>query len=163
MSIENVLFLDLETTGLDPKVDRILEVAAEVVAPDWSVVSEYSMVVHWDKEDTVHLMSASVHGQHFRSGLIQEVFKSELPWEDIEPLLYTWIKQYFPNGRAILAGNSIHFDRSFIKAQMPEVEKLLHFRMIDVTSIMEARRIFKAPHRALADIQASKNRLRNAL
>jgi oligoribonuclease len=156
MSIENVLWFDIETTGLDPDKDVILEVGYDVVTPDMESLEQVNMVPHHELEIIRSLMSPEILAQHNKSRLLLEVDSSELNLNDIEQFLIAVADTYFKDKKIILAGNSIHFDRKFIDKQIPTFRQRLHYRMIDVSSIREAVRIFCGKHRSLEDIDESK-------
>ena len=159
MSIELVLGLDLETTGLDPTLDGILEIGLQVIAPDFSTVASVTWLVKQSRA-ILDRMSTAVRAQHERSGLLRACEERGVPQEDAFNEAVKTTRFHFPEGKAILLGASIHFDRGFIKAQIPDLEKLLHYRMIDSSSIREAVRIFGSEHRTQADIANSARTVR---
>lgn len=154
MSIEMVLGLDLETTGLDEEEDYILEVAAKVVAPNYAVAAQGRWVLFCDEAGLAR-MSPAVRAQHEKSGLLAEVRASTLGHEHADEFLSEFVKVWWPESKPMLLGNSIHFDRRFIRHDMPKTEKLLHYRMIDVSAIREAVRVFGCKHRADVDVDNS--------
>ncbi len=156
-----LLWLDLEMTGLDPAQDVILEVAAEVSDFDFKTLANYEAVIT-HPEATIAKMNEWSGLQHAASGLTERVRTQGRPEAQVKHELVGFIKTQFGDEPAVLAGNSIHNDRNFIRAWWPEVESLLHYRMLDVSSfkvLMQAKYglIFdkKDVHRAFDDIQAS--------
>jgi oligoribonuclease len=155
-----LLWVDLEMTGLDSTKDVILEVAAEVTDFDFKTLASYEAIVHQPLEKMAN-MNEWATKQHNISGLVAKV-KTGQPEETVIRELVGFIKSNFGDEPAILAGNSIHNDRLFIKQWWPAVDELLHYRMLDVSSykiVMQAKYNvkFEKPevHRAFEDIQAS--------
>lgn len=156
-----LLWIDLEMTGLDPKKDRIIEVAVEVTDFDFKTLASYEAVITQSKKTLKRMNDWSVR-QHKASGLIERVKKEGRDEREVAREITGFIKAQFGHEPAILAGNSIHNDRVFIKRWWPEVEEALHYRMLDVSSfkiLMQAKYgvnfTKKDVHRAFDDIQAS--------
>lgn len=160
-----LLWIDLEMTGLDPQNDVILEVAAEVT--DWSfqTLASYEAII-WQPEARLERMNEWALRQHAISGLTERVRSEGKAEKDVIAGLVEFIQANF-HEPAVLAGNSIHNDRIFIRQWWPQVEALLHYRMLDVSSwklVMQGKygvQFEKAEtHRAFDDIQASIAELR---
>jgi len=161
---ERLLWLDLELTGIDVETDIILEVAALVSDFNFVNLAEYQAAVSQNQAEVRELMNANAWWQNFpqtRQQLLDEV-KNGKPLITIEDELIRLIDEQFKGKPAVLAGNSIHNDRSFIKKYLPRLEAKLHYRMLDVSSfkvLMQAKygvTIDKPEiHRAKSDIQAS--------
>jgi oligoribonuclease len=156
-----LLWMDLEMTGLDPTKDVILEVAAEVTDFDFKTLASYEALIHHPDEILTN-MNEWAGAQHAASGLTDRIKREGRLEADIQRELVTLIKGQFGDEPAILAGNSIYNDRSFIKQWWPEVEALLHYRMLDVTAFKvlfqgkyDQEYEKKEVHRAFDDIQAS--------
>ena len=156
-----LLWIDLEMTGLDPKKDVILEVAAEVTDLDFKTLASYEAVIK-QPEDVLANMNEWSLKQHGESGLTEKIRTIGRDESEVVHELVGFIKAQFGDEPAIIAGNSIHNDRLFITSWWPEVDSLLHYRMLDVSSfkiLMEAkyniRYTKKDVHRAFDDIQAS--------
>ncbi len=156
-----LLWVDLEMTGLDPKSDVILEVAAEVTDFEFKTLASYEAVIT-QSEDRLKTMNEWSIKQHAASGLTERVKTQGRDENEVVHELVGFIAAQFGKEPAVLAGNSIHNDRIFIRQWWPEVEELLHYRMLDVTSLkilmqgkygVEFRK--KEVHRAFDDIQAS--------
>lgn len=158
---KKLLWVDLEMTGLDPKKDVILEVAAEVTDFKFKTLGSYEAVITQPKRKLKNMNEWSkVH--HAKNGLIDRIADSGKSEKEVMREFVGFIKGHFGSEPAVLAGNSIHNDRLFITRWWPEVDKLLHYRMLDVTSfkiLMEAKYKKRYPkkevHRAFDDIQAS--------
>jgi oligoribonuclease len=156
-----LFWVDLEMTGLDPDKDVILEIAAEVTDFDFKTLASYEALIK-HPDEVLDNMVEWPKQQHDQSGLTERVRKQGRPEEEVKHELVGFIKAQFGDEPAILAGNSIHNDRAFIKKWWPEVDALLHYRMLDVTSfkvLMQGKYDYeyekKDVHRAFDDIQAS--------
>lgn len=162
MKKAKLLWMDLEMTGLEPGVDKILEVAAIATDMRMKEIARFEAVVKVDEK----LMEKRMVGEFWeknakaREGLFKQNAVGK-PVKEVEQELLAFIKKYF--GKEVyLAGNSIHQDRRFIAAEMPELDARLHYRMLDVSAwkiyFEKARRLkFNKPenHRALDDIEGS--------
>lgn len=169
------LWLDLETTGLDPEKNVILEVAVLATDEHLHQVSAACSWVVWFGQTGVLDMDDFVREMHTKNGLLAELPKAMLQLPAIESCLMAFVREVFGESREdqvapgvplaskpILAGSSIHFDRSFIKKHMPHFDGMLHYRHFDVSTLkMAAKTLYglttpKAEaHRALADVQES--------
>ena len=156
-----LLWVDLEMTGLDPAEHVIIEVAAEITDFNFTTLASYESLV-LQPESKLSTMNEWAQRQHDTSGLTDRVRREGKPERDVIHELVGFIQGQFGNEPAILAGNSIHNDRLFIRQWWPEVENVLHYRMLDVSSwkiFMQGRfgASFekKETHRAFDDIQAS--------
>lgn len=162
-----LVWVDLEMTGLDLERHVIVEVAALVTDADLNIIGEgVDLVVH-ATEDELAQMDDFVTDMHSSSGLTEKIRSSKVTLAEAEDAVLALIAEHCdPEHPAPLAGNSIATDRSFIREQMPRLDKALHYRMVDVSSIKElARRwypkaYYNQPdkgmaHRALADIVES--------
>ncbi len=155
------LWVDLEMTGLDPDNDVIIEIAAEVTDLNFKTLASYEAVIYQTDEKLTN-MNEWASQQHAKSGLTERIRSEGRPETDVMHELVGFIQAQFGDEPAVLAGNSIHNDRNFIKRWWPEVDDLLHYRMLDVSSwklVMQAKYnvVFdkKEVHRAFDDIQAS--------
>ena len=156
-----LLWIDLEMTGLDPEKDVILEIAVEVTDFDFKTLASYEAVIA-QPEGKLEAMNEWSKHQHAASGLIDRIKKNGRAEKDVVHELVGFIGALFGDEPAVLAGNSIHNDRNFIRYWWPEVDALLHYRMLDVSSfkiLMQSKygEEFKKKevHRAFDDIQAS--------
>jgi oligoribonuclease len=156
-----LLWVDLEMTGLDPLKDRIVEVAVEITDFNFKTVASYEAVIH-QPDSVINAMNPWAASQHSASGLTARIRASDKSEEQVVGELIGLIKAEFGEEMAILAGNSIHNDRNFIKQWWPEVDALMHYRMLDVSSLkilMQGKYgyVFEkdSSHRAFDDIQAS--------
>jgi oligoribonuclease len=167
-----LVWIDLEMTGLDIEIDQILEVATLITDDSLTIVAEAPPLVLSCPESNLEAMSHVVREMHDKSGLTDEVRRSNLSIEQAERQTLAFIREHVPDpGTSPLCGNSIGYDRRFIAKYMPAVDKHLHYRCIDVSTItclasLWAKQIFEAEqpsaqrHRALDDIRESVAQLR---
>lgn len=164
---DRLVWIDLEMTGLELDRHVIVEVAALITDADLNIIGEgVDLAVHATPEQLAE-MDDFVTTMHTSSGLLEEIKASTVSLQEAEDAVLALIAQHCdPDHPAPLAGNSIATDRSFIRAQMPRLDKALHYRMVDVSSLKELSRrwaprvYFNQPdkgmaHRALADIVES--------
>jgi oligoribonuclease len=156
-----LLWVDLEMTGLDSDEHVIIEIAAEVTDKDFKTLASYEALI-LQPEEKLSGMNPWAQAQHDGSGLTDRIRSEGKAEQDVIHELIGFIKAQFGDEPAILAGNSIHNDRIFIKKWWPEVDALLHYRMLDVTSFKIVMQMKygvefekKETHRAFDDIQAS--------
>lgn len=156
-----LLWVDLEMTGLDPERHRITEIAAAVTDVNFQTLATYEAIVS-QSEEVLADANEWTKEQDTRSGLFEEVRTKGRPEADVQRELALFITDNFSGEPAVLAGNSIHQDRRFIRQWWPEVDALLHYRMLDVSSwkiIMQAKYGVEfekqEAHRALGDIRES--------
>lgn len=159
-----LLWVDLEMTGLDPEYDVILEIAAEITDFDFKTLASYEAIIKQPRDVVVERMQKNTWWAEFpanRDQFIANLDKGK-PSDQVESELIALLNEQFGDERAILAGNSIHNDRNFIKQWWPAFDLKLHYRMLDVSSLkvlMQGKygEQFekKEVHRAFDDIQAS--------
>jgi oligoribonuclease len=159
-----LLWVDLEMTGLDFQNDVILEVAAEITDFNFKTLASYEACVRQPKDIVVDRMQKNIWWKDFPANRDQFVDKlgDGKPSAEVERDLCALIEAQFGDEPAVLAGNSIHNDRNFIKQWWPQLDLKLHYRMLDVSSLkvlmqgkygVEFEK--KEIHRAFDDIQAS--------
>jgi oligoribonuclease len=168
---EHLVWIDCEMTGLDPKADALVEVAALVTDGDLNVLGDGIQVVIKPPAQALAQMGDFVRDMHSKSGLLP-LLEQGMEMAEAEALVLGYIREYVPEPRkAPLAGNTIGTDRTFLARDMPELEAHVHYRNVDVSSIKELahrwfpRAYYNTPakngnHRALADIQESIEELR---
>ncbi len=159
-----LLWVDLEMTGLDPQKDVILEVAAEVTDFDFKTLASYESRVRQPKVKVEERMQANIWWKDYpenRDDFLRHLTGAP-SLKQVEQDLIALVKKEFGHEPAILAGNSIHNDRNFIKYWWPGLDLRLHYRMLDVSSfkiLMQGKYhqeyAKKGVHRAFDDIQAS--------
>lgn len=158
-----IVWMDLEMTGLVPEKDRILEIATLITDGELNIIAEGpERVIHQD-DSVLRGMDSWNKKHHGESGLIEKVQKSLFSEAQVYAETLAFLKQHCPSRAVPLAGNSIHQDRAFLRLYMPDIESFLHYRMIDVSTIKELckrwyPRVYekkakkKNSHRALDDI-----------
>lgn len=159
-----LLWVDLEMTGLNPKEDVILEVAAEITDFDFKTLASYEARVKQPRDMVVERMQANVWWRDFpenRDNFLQKLEDGK-PESEVEQDLIKLVEEHFSQELAVLAGNSIYNDRLFIKQWLPTLDLKLHYRMLDVSAwkvLMQGKYgvVFEKQevHRAFDDIQAS--------
>jgi oligoribonuclease len=166
----NLVWIDMEMTGLDPDKDRIIEVAAVVTDPDLNILAEGPVFAIHQSDALLDGMDAWNKGTHGRSGLIDRVKASTVTEAQASAELITFLKKYVPAGKSPMCGNSICQDRRFMVRGMPELEAFFHYRNLDVSTLKELCKRWKPElaagfkkhqmHTALADIIESIEELR---
>ncbi len=161
----NLVWVDMEMTGLDPDNDKIIEVAVIVTDSDLNILAEGPVFAIHQSDATLDKMDAWNKGTHGRSGLIDRVKASTVTEEIAEAALIEFLKDYVPAGKSPMCGNSICQDRRFMARGMPKLEAFFHYRNLDVSTLKELCRRWQPAlisgfkkqqkHTALADIQES--------
>ncbi|MEY3410996.1 MAG: oligoribonuclease [Pseudomonadota bacterium] len=167
---DNLIWLDMEMSGLLPDTDRILELAVVVTDADLNVIAESPVLVIHQSDAVLDGMDAWNKGTHGRSGLIEKVKASSMDEVAATEAMLTFLKQHVPAGKSPMCGNSICQDRRFMARYMPELEKYFHYRNLDVSTFKELARRWKpvvysgfkkaSRHEALADIYESIDELK---
>ncbi|KAG0702901.1 ribonuclease H-like protein [Suillus ampliporus] len=155
-----MVWIDCEMTGLDPRRDKILEIAVLITNGNLELVDERGIqfVIKTD-EAVLNSMDEWCRMQHGKSGLTQACMISPHTREYVSNAVLEYIKKWVPQQRtAVLAGNSVHADRSFLVKEMPEVIDWLHYRIVDVSSIKELCRRWYPDNQAPKDPSAGKHR-----
>ncbi len=166
----NLIWLDMEMSGLLPDSDRILELAAVVTDAELNVLAESPVLVIHQSDAVLEGMDAWNKGTHGRSGLIQKVKDSTLDEEQASLQMLAFLKNWVPACKSPMCGNSICQDRRFMARFMPDLEKYFHYRNLDVSVFKELARRWKpeiysgfkkaSKHEALADIYESIDELK---
>jgi oligoribonuclease len=161
----NLVWIDMEMTGLDPDKDVIIEVAAVVTDMHLNVLAEGPVFAIHQSDTILDGMDNWNKGTHGRSGLIDRVKASTVTEQQAEEALIAFLKQYVPAGKSPMCGNSICQDRRFMARGMPKLEAFFHYRNLDVSTLKELCKRWKPAiatgfkkhqlHTALADIVES--------
>jgi len=161
----NLVWMDLEMTGLDVEKEVIIEIATIITDSELNIVEEGPSLVIHQNDEILSRMDEWNQKTHSTSGLIQRVKNSTISVAEAERQTLDFIKKYVPDNTSPLCGNSIGQDRRFLDVYMKEITDFLHYRNIDVTSVKElVKRWYpKGPkmpkkseaHMALIDIRES--------
>lgn len=137
---ENLIWIDLEMTGLDRENDMIIEIATIVTDPQLNEIIEGPSLVIHQSDEIMGGMDEWCTTQHGKSGLTQRVKESKLSESDAEKLTIEFLEKYVPANTSPMCGNSIGQDRAFILRCMPELGEFFHYRNLDVSTLKELAR-----------------------
>jgi oligoribonuclease len=161
----NLLWIDMEMTGLQPDTDKIIEIAIVVTDSQLNTVAEAPVLVVHQLDSVLDGMDAWNKGTHGRSGLIEKVKASKLAEAEAEAQMLGFLSQYVPKQVSPMCGNSICQDRRFLARWMPALEGYFHYRNLDVSTLKELVKRWRpelgkgltkhGKHEALADIYES--------
>ncbi len=162
---DNLVWMDLEMTGLDPERDVIIEIATIVTDGDLNIIAEGPVMAVHQPQILLDAMDEWNTRTHGNSGLTQRVQESETDTRAAELATIEFLRQYVKEGTSPLCGNSIHQDRRFLVKYMPELEAYFHYRNLDVSTLKELAKRWKpevvssfnkkGSHQALDDIMES--------
>ena len=166
----NLIWIDLEMTGLDTNADTIIEVATIVTDKHLVELGEGPVLAIGQSRDVMDAMDDWNTRQHGESGLTERVLVSNVTLDDAERETLAFLAEYVDEGASPMCGNSICQDRRFLARQMPALERFFHYRNLDVSTLKEIARMWaptiadgvnkRATHRALDDIRESIEELR---
>lgn len=166
----DLIWIDLEMTGLSPETDRIIEIATVVTDKELNILAEGPMIAIHQHDSVLAKMDEWNVRQHQGSGLVDRVRASQYDERRAEIETIEFLKQHIPAGVSPMCGNSICQDRRFLANYMPELEAYFHYRQIDVSTLKELARRWRpevldglqkhARHLALDDIHDSIAELR---
>ncbi|MFA6093501.1 MAG: oligoribonuclease [Elusimicrobiota bacterium] len=161
----NLVWMDMEMTGLDPEKDVVLEIATIITDARLNVLAEGPVLAVSQPPEVLQSMDPWCVEHHGASGLTQRVMESRVSVEEAERMTLDFIQEYCMPKAAPLCGNSIHQDRRFLVRYMPKLNNYLHYRIVDVSSFKEilerwypddfARPFKQKSHLALDDIRES--------
>ncbi len=162
---DNLVWMDLEMTGLDPEHDVIIEIATIVTDGDLNIIAEGPVIAVKQPDVLLDAMDEWNTKTHGNSGLTERVRNSNADAREAERQTLEFLAQYVKAGTSPLCGNSIHQDRRFLVKYMPELEAYMHYRNIDVSTLKELAKRWKpevvssfqkkGSHQALDDIRES--------
>ena len=161
----NLIWIDMEMTGLAPDTDRIIEIAMLVTDAELRVLAEGPVLVLHQPDEVLEAMDTWNRGVHGKSGLVDKVKASRLDEAAVEASMLEFLAPHVPAGASPMCGNSICQDRRFLARWMPKLESHFHYRNLDVSTLKELVRRWKpeilkgfskeGKHEALADILES--------
>ncbi|QYM93439.1 oligoribonuclease [Dickeya zeae] len=161
----NLIWIDLEMTGLDPERDRIIEIATLVTDANLNVLAEGPTLAVHQPDSQLALMDDWNVRTHTASGLVERVKASRVDEDAAQQETIAFLQQWVPAGKSPICGNSIGQDRRFLFRYMPELEAYFHYRYLDVSTLKELARRWKPEilagfkkrntHQALDDIRES--------
>lgn len=161
----NLVWIDMEMSGLAPDIDRILEIALVVTDAQLEVVAQGPVLVVRQPDEVLAAMDSWNTGVHGKSGLVDKVKASTLDEAAVEAQMLAFLAQHVPAGASPMCGNSICQDRRFMARYMPQLEAFFHYRNLDVSTLKELAKRWRPglceafkksnKHEALADIYES--------
>lgn len=166
----NLIWIDLEMTGLDTQNDRIIEIATIVTDVDLNILAEGPVIAIHQPDAVMTAMDEWNTNQHAKSGLTERVRTSQFSEAEAEQQTLAFLAQYVPKGASPICGNSICQDRRFLARSMPQLEDYFHYRNLDVSTLKELMNrwapslagglVKQGKHLAMDDIKDSINELR---
>ncbi len=170
-SENNLIWIDLEMTGLDPDNDLIIEIATVVTDADLNILAEGPVYAIKQPDSALDAMDEWNTRQHGQSGLTQRVKDSDTSPEQAEADTIEFLKDWVPAGKSPMCGNSICQDRRFMVRGMPKLERYFHYRNLDVSTVKELARRWRpevaegvkksSSHLAMDDIKDSIEELKH--
>ena len=167
----NLIWIDLEMTGLDTQYDHIIEIATIITDSELNIIAEGPVVAIYQDEDVLDGLDDWNQKQHTASGLLERVRDSEETAESAEQKTLDFLRQYLPANKSPMCGNSICQDRRFLHREMPSLEKYFHYRNLDVSTLKELAKRWApsvekgvkkdSAHLALQDVKDSIEELRH--
>ncbi|WP_422135713.1 oligoribonuclease [Endozoicomonas sp. ALD040] len=167
---DNLVWIDLEMTGLDPEHDQILEIATIVTDDQLNFIAEGPVIAVHQSDAVLANMNEWCIKTHGETGLTQRVRESQISLTEAEQMTLAFLRQYSKVGASPMCGNSIGQDRRFLNCYMKELHEFFHYRNIDVSTLKELARRWqpelldqfskKGTHLALEDIRESIEELR---
>jgi oligoribonuclease len=161
----NLVWIDMEMTGLEPDVDRVIEVALVVTDAHLVTIAEAPVLVVHQPDNILDGMDNWNKSTHARSGLIEKIKASALTEDEVQASMLTFLAQHVPIRTSPMCGNSICQDRRFLARWMPKLEAYFHYRNLDVSTLKELAKRWRpelakglvkhGKHEALADIYES--------
>ena len=166
-----LIWLDMEMTGLNPLIDKVLELAIVITDAHLNTIAEAPVLVVHQSDEVLAGMDAWNTSTHGRSGLTEKVRASTLNEQDVAAQMLAFLKPYIGPNKSPMCGNSICQDRRFMAQHMPELEKYFHYRNLDVSTLKELARRWQpkvydgfkkaTKHTALADVYESIDELKH--
>lgn len=169
-SDQNLIWVDLEMTGLDPEQHKIIEIATIVTDSELNILAEGPVLAIHQSDEELDKMDDWCTNTHTNSGLVERVKASQIDEAEAIEQTIEFLKKWVPKGKSPICGNSIGQDRRFLYKHMPLLEEYFHYRYVDVSTLKELTRRWKpevldgfkktGSHLALDDIRESIAELR---
>ncbi|BCA96847.1 oligoribonuclease [Legionella antarctica] len=166
---QNLIWIDLEMTGLEPEQDRIIEIATVVTDAHLNILAEGPVIAVAQSKELLDGMDSWNTKQHNQSGLVKRVLASDVGELQAEKSTLTFLSQYLDKGKSPMCGNTICQDRRFLYKYMPDLAAFFHYRNLDVSTLKElairwrpellSGVVKESKHLALDDIKDSINEL----
>lgn len=170
MNEKNLIWIDLEMTGLDPRKERIIEIATIITDKDLNILAEGPILAIHQDDELLNKMSDWCVKTHTANGLIERVKQSKLTTRAAELQTLDFLKKWVPKGASPICGNSVAQDKRFLFEYMPDLADYFHYRHLDVSTLKELAARWKPEilknfqkenkHLALDDIKESINELK---
>lgn len=161
----SLIWIDMEMSGLNPDVDRVLEIAIVITDSNLNTVAEAPVLALHQPDALLSAMDEWNRSMHGKSGLIERVRASALTEAAAEEQMIAFLQRHVPPAISPMCGNSVHQDRRFLVRHLPRLEAYFHYRNLDVSTLKELARRWKpdimagltkhGKHEALADIYES--------
>ncbi|WP_087024518.1 oligoribonuclease [Thaumasiovibrio subtropicus] len=165
ISEQNLIWIDLEMTGLDPETHKIIEIATIVTDAELNILAEGPVLAIHQPQHELDKMDEWCTTTHTGSGLVDRVKASEVTLEQAQQQTIAFLSEWVAPGVSPICGNSVGQDRRFLYKQMPELEQYFHYRYLDVSTVKELARRWQpeilsgfkksGSHLALDDIRES--------
>lgn len=169
-SDKNLIWIDLEMTGLDPEIHKVIEIATVVTDAELNVLAEGPVLAIHQSDEELAKMDEWCTNTHTRSGLVDRVKASTVSEAEAIKQTIAFLQEWVPAGVSPICGNSVSQDRRFLYKHMPDLERFFHYRTVDVSTIKELVRRWQpevlsglnkqGTHLALDDIRESIEELR---
>ncbi|XP_051903194.1 small fragment nuclease isoform X3 [Hippocampus zosterae] len=150
---QNIVWVDLELTGLDIENDKIMEMACIITDSNLNILAEGPNMIIAQSNEILESMSKWCTDHHGKSGLTEAVRQSKITLEQAEDEFLSFVRQHTPPGQCPLAGNSVHADKRFLDKYMPQFMNHLHYRIIDVSTIKELCRALEDIRESIKELQ----------
>ncbi|TMX43543.1 oligoribonuclease [Vibrio sp. Hep-1b-8] len=164
-SDQNLIWIDLEMTGLDPETHKVIEIATIVTDSELNILAEGPVLAIHQSEEELLKMDEWCTTTHTGSGLVERIRNSKIDEQEAVRQTIEFLEKWVPKGKSPICGNSVGQDRRFLYKHMPELEEYFHYRYIDVSTLKELTRRWKpevldgfskkGSHLALDDIRES--------